>query len=213
MLNRDQSRSTSDHTQTTCSQSTDQTKPSILKSKNKDGCIKSAHRVDFDPSKYGVRFYFVDRDGDCLSAGPRGVWSYFSDLASKFQSWYRSVVHNTEQFDENKKAPRRPTRRGRSGPHNYSSYRRFRSVPTRRAGRFDTSWENWPLICRQDRTQSQDRPEVLDWRAPRGHKCYAQPVRDKWCVRRESEEVKTLQQEGHSDQETVRSSVALQRYT
>lgn len=211
LLNRDQS--TSDHTQKTCGPSTDQAKPSILKSKNKGGCTKSAHRVDFDHSKYGVRFYFVDGDSECLSAGPRGVWSYVSDLASKFQAWYKSFIHNTEQFDQNKPPPRRPTRRGRSNPHDCRSSRRFRSVPTRRAGRVDTDWDNWPqMLSSRNKTRSHDRPDMEDWRAPSGQKCCDQPVRDAWCLSRESEEamaeVKRLQQEGHFDQETVSSSTA-----
>ena len=205
LLNRKQSESTSDHTQKTCSQSSDQAKPSILKSKNKDGCTKSAHRVDFDPSKYGVRFYFVDGDSEC-SAGSRGVWSYVSDLASKFQAWYKSVVHNTEQFDQNKESPRGATRRGRSNPHNSRSCRRFRSVPTRRACRFEPNWENWPLVLRScDKAQSHDRPEVKDWRARSGRKSYGRPLRDNWRLSREAGEPmadgKQLQQEGHSDRE------------
>lgn len=188
--------------------STEQARPSILKSTNKDGCTKSAHRVDFDPSKYGVRFYFVDGDSECLSAAPRGVWSYVSDLASKFQAWYKSVVYNTEQFDQSKPSPRRPTRRGRSNPHNYTRYRRFRSIPTKRAGRSDT--ENWPvLLCSRDKAQSRDRPEVEGWRSPGGQKCYVQPVRDNGRLSRESEDVMTevkRLQDGHSVQETVGSS-------
>lgn len=207
-MSRDQSDSTSDHRQKTCSQGTDHAKPSILKSKNKVGCTKRAHRVDFDPSKYGVRFYFVDGDSECLAAAPRGVWAYVSDLASKFQAWYKSVVHNTEQLDQNKPLPRRPTRRGRSNPHNHRSYRRYRSVPSRRASRLDTDWENWPLmLSSRDKTQSHDRPELEAWGAPSGQKCYAQPVRDNCCLSRESE-VKRLQQEGHCDQETVSSFTA-----
>lgn len=211
MLIRDQSESTSNHTQKPCSQSSDLAKPSILKSKSKDGCSRSAHRVDFDPSKYGVRFYFVEGDRERLSAAPpRGVWSYVSDLASKFQAWYKSVVHHTEPFEQNRKPPRRPTRRGRSNPHNHRSYRRFRSVPTRRGGSFDAGWENWPLILSsRDKPQSHDRPGGEPWSAPSGQRRYAQPARDKWGLSRESKEVmaemRRVQQEGIPDQETVRS--------
>lgn len=215
-MNRDQSRSTSGPTQKICSQSTGQAKPSILKSKNKDGCTKSAHRVHFDLSKYGVRFYCVDGDRECLSAGPRGVWSYVSDLASKFQAWHRSVVYNTEQFEQSKSNSKRSPRRGRSNPHNYRSYRRLGSVPTRRAGGFGTNWENWPLIVsRRDKTQSHDRPEVEDWRAPSGQKCWTQPVGDDWCLSRESEEVmaevKRLHRSG--DGKFLHCSAHLQRHT
>lgn len=211
MLIRDQSESTSNHTQKPCSQSSDLAKPSILKSKNKDGCSRSAHRVDFDPSKNGVRFYFVEGDRERLStATPRGVWSYVSDLASKFQAWYKSVVHHTEPFEQNRKPPRRPTRRGCSNPHNHRSYRRFRSIPTRRGGSFDADWENWPLILSsRDKPQSHDRPGGEPWSAPSGQRCYAQPDRDKWGLSSESEEVmaevRRVQQEGIPGQETVRS--------
>lgn len=199
LFHRGQPESTSKQEQMKGSQGTNQTKPSILKSKNKDGCKKSSHRVAFDPSKYGVRFYFVDNDSECLNAGPSGVWSYISNLASKFQAWCKRIVCPMEQFNHNKKSPRKPTRRGR--------YRRYRSVDPRRGGRSD--WDNWPLISSShDNILSHNRPEPDYWRATSGEKCQTRLESDKWCLSRESgevtEEVRRLQQEGHTSENWTR---------